>query len=61
MVSRMAKVVLLDTPAAHFDAGFCNGLMMLASWIRDHERPTAQTKRILEMITELAGEQTHEN
>jgi hypothetical protein len=57
----MAKVILLDTPAAHFDAGFCNGLMMLASWIRDHERPTAQTKRILEMITELAGEQKHEN
>jgi hypothetical protein len=57
----MAKVVLLDTPAAHFDAGFCNGLMMLGSWIRDNERPTAQTKRILEMITELAGEPKHEN
>jgi hypothetical protein len=57
----MAKVVLLDTPAAHFDAGFCNGLMMLASWIRDNEKSTAQTKRILEMITELAGEPKHEN
>jgi len=57
----MTKVVLLDTPAAHFDAGFCNGLMMLGSWIRDNERPTAQTKRILEMITELAGEPKHEN
>jgi len=51
----MAKVTLLDTPAAHFDAGFINGLMMLASWIRDNEKSTAQTKRILEMITELAG------
>jgi hypothetical protein len=54
------KVTLLDTPAAHFDAGFCNGLMMLGTWIRDHEKPTAATKRILEMITQLA-EETNEN
>ena len=49
------KVKLLDTPAAHFDAGFVNGLMMLAQLIRSSEKETAQTKRILEMITELAG------
>jgi hypothetical protein len=54
------KITLLDTPAAHFDAGFCNGLMLLGTWIRDNERPTVQTKRILEMITQLVGE-TNEN
>ena len=49
------KVEVLDTPAAHFDAGFCNGLMMLSMWIRDHEKSTAQTKRIQDMIIELTG------
>jgi hypothetical protein len=51
------KVTVLDTPAAHFDAGFCNGLMMLRSHIVDNEKPTAQTKRILEMIEALVGDQ----
>jgi len=54
------KVTLLDTPAAHFNAGFCNGLLMLASWIRDNERPTVQTKRILNTIEQLVGD-TNEN
>ena len=49
------KVEILDTPAAHFEAGFVNGLMMLAMWIRDHEKTTAQTKRIQDIIIELTG------
>lgn len=38
-----------------FDSGFVNGLMMLGNWIRTNEKKTAQTDRILDTITELAG------
>ena len=38
-----------------WDSGFCNGLMMLSSWIRDNEKPTAATNRIQEQIIEMTG------
>ena len=50
------KVTLLDTPAAHFDAGFCNGLLMLRSHIVDNEKITANMQRILNTIEQLVGE-----
>jgi hypothetical protein len=54
------KITLLDTPAAHFDAGFCNGLLMLRSHIIDNEKITANMQRILNTIEQLVGD-TNEN
>lgn len=54
------KIELLDTPAAHFDSGFCNGLMLLRSHIVSTEKITANMQRILNTIEQLVGE-TNEN